>query len=354
MTLESTFERFRDILRSLGSPLANFKDYGNAWMIFRSMATVVSEQDTKLEELRNTLSLSTAQGVDLDARVSELFGITRNPGSRATGYILASSNSNSTLSLPSGTILTTQNNAIQIETTKASSLTNNVEIPIPVRALNVGVASNLNAGTIVTSNINSGISAVIGRVRSPLTSQVIGSLSGGVDPETDTDLRLRAGKTFGNSNALQLEGIIRDLVPEIGRVFIVEHSPVTGYITVYINSSESELVNSVEDVVDEYKAAGVAYRVVPLNELEVDIDLKVTVLSLANSQQALNIIRDGVDRYINNLAIGETLYKSRLEALSSLSNSIQLVECTNPQTNVTPASGQIISLGNLRFTIAVQ
>jgi len=354
MTLENTFNRFRDQLRTLGSPLSNFKNFGNAWMIFRAIALVIEEQNVSLQMARRSFNISTAVGEDLDNRALEVFGLTRNLGTVSTGFLLVSSSTSGVANLPEGTLFTTLNSSVQLQTTKDYTINTNLEIPIAVKSLSPGIDKNLNSGTVLTSDSNLSLTAEVGRYRDPITREPITALSGGTDPETDEELRTRLRKTFGSSNYIQLENIIRGAIPEVSKVYVIENTPVAGYITVYINNFEARVLQDVSELVDRFKAAGIAFLVSPIKTLPVDVTLSVRLNSLSDSQNTSLLIKQAITNFFNRLEVGEVLDKGALEASVYQVNNVISSRVLGPSTNITTTSDQVVELGNLNISLEVR
>lgn len=179
------------------------------------VAQQIAERSIDLNQLRGALDIDSKYGTDLDNLLS-IFRFGRQQGSFASSFVTFSRNtpSNYDIFIPSGTVVVANASgaqdyeAIWFRTTASAVLpSGQLSVIAPVTATRVGAVGNVSIGEITGfgSEPIAGISDV--------TNEVVGK--GGVDPETDDELKARFKNTvFRNvsgthdqflANALQIQ-----------------------------------------------------------------------------------------------------------------------------------------------------
>ena len=86
-TIDEILDNIRTVLKEENSELANFPEYGNLYIIFRSLASVISEQDSELDSMYDSLFINTSNDKNLDQRAKE-YGLERQKGTKAYGSVI--------------------------------------------------------------------------------------------------------------------------------------------------------------------------------------------------------------------------------------------------------------------------
>lgn len=343
MAITDTISSIRTTLEFMGSSLSDFKTYSNLWAIFRSVAGVVDQQEAKLKEVQDNFYLSTATGEALDRRALDL-GLTRSLGTKAQGYVLAQSSTS--LTLRKGAIVSLGD--LQYEFTDNYTVTN-LEIAIPIRAINSGSRSNLESGTLLSNVLYPQLRCEVGRYRDA-NGKAIGSLSSGSDPESDNDLRTRLRDLFGQSAIRQLQALVTNATPEIGRIHLVEHYPMTGYLTAYVASQDGEVLDQVSQVLNTYKAEGVITFVQPIQIQIVDVRLDIQLSSITGDIE--DRITKAVDNFFTELNVGQTLEPNLLNSFILIVPEVVSSKVVYP-TELEVPSDVLLNLGKLQINLSL-
>lgn len=336
-------------LQSLGSPLGEFSRYSNIYALLRSIGSVMSEQDYKLAVAKESFYFTTATGDDLDNRARDL-GLYRKAGTLGTGYVLVQSNN--AYSLPEDLILSSADSQIQFRLQKAA-VTGGGEFTLPIQSLTKGTNVNLAAGTRLYSSFFPNITFTIGQYRDPLTREPQTGITGGRDVESDFAFRIRLLLYLKNLNHGTLD-YVRSAVltlEEITRVLIQEHTPVTGYFTVYVDSQDTGVLNKVEQIVQMSKAAGVSYIVDSIITTPVNVNLLLKIAEYADANAVINSVRAKISNYFSNLSLQDSVYPDNLAVAALQVEGVLDVTVFNPTNVVTANSGTLLTLSNLSITL---
>ena len=353
LSIQEIIQNVRVELARASSPLANFSPFSNIGTIITSIATIINTQENKLDGVYANLFLETTAGTNLDLRAFD-FGLSRLEGRKATGSVIIKNLVND---MPRGTIFTEPNSNIQFFL--LSSLTGgapgNEKIAV-IEASSPGTLYNLPAGAKLVSSLYPNLQISIGRVRNSVSGQIEGSLVNGTDRETDEELRFRIReflKTRGQSTPQSIVNAI-DGISGTGRIFLVEHTPVTGYFTVFIESRDVKVVEAVERTLDVIKPAGVVGLVKSLEQRDVDAAAVINVRDTLEINRIRTDIRRLLNQYMSSLTIADTV------SVSAIAREINNVEgvmssiLTFPSSNIVLRDNELPSLGKLtlRFTVS--
>jgi uncharacterized phage protein gp47/JayE len=195
-------------IRDGGAPLTDFNIGSVSRTLFESFASVLSHQSLVADQLRIDSYLATATGEALDDKAADYL-VTRKAAVQATGTIRVTRTSTGTaLFIPAGwaqlsTKPSPSQESVAIATTSDASMsTSDTFVDIPVQAVIGGVSGNLAAGIVVVPQ-----TALTG-VQSDGGILIQVSMTGGVDEETDEQLRARvrvevSGRVTGTAAALE-------------------------------------------------------------------------------------------------------------------------------------------------------
>lgn len=339
--------QFKNNLSSLGSPLATFTNYSNIYILFRSIASVISQQYNDLDNYYKNSFLSSATGNNLDSRALD-YGLYRGEGSYATGYCIATSTSN--ITLPSGTILNTATSNLQFQTIVETNITNE-EAYVKIQSNTYTELANLNAGATLTSPFYPTVKFVVANSKD-LSGNFIGGLTGGKSPESDVAFRNRILSQLNNNNGT-LSSIYNKL-EELGvsQFYIKEHYPITGYFTVYLDTQDQTLIDNIETELIEIKPVGVAFELKTLKGYFIDLRFIVTLQSLDFAESVSNSIRQICSNYFNTLELGQELYPINLSVLCSNITGIIDIRIVDPaDSKIVPPTDTILKLRNINLTI---
>ncbi|WOL31315.1 baseplate J-like protein [Microcoleus phage My-WqHQDG] len=329
----------------VGSPLSDFSPYSNVYILYRAVAIAMAEQDSLIEGMVSGFHLATATGTDLDKRAND-YGLTRLAGGGAKGWVLAKS-SESVL-LPAGVLLTDPSSRYQYEVRGKVYVGVGIEIPIYIQATSGTSSSNLPQGTYLTSSFYPSMSFVVGRYRDTSTGAAIGAIEGGSDRESDTSLRARLLQHLRNHSTSNRDSIYLAVrsVPGISRVMLVEHDPITGYFTVYVDTNDSTILTKVRAVVDTVKAAGISYLVRPMVPTPINIEISVSGARDIDT----DVLRAEITSMIENTPPASPIYLDAMRAIALKVAGVSRVVSIAPNTDILPiGQGQVYIAGTIKI-----
>lgn len=347
-TINEVINSFKKRLVALSSPLANFNSYSNTYILFRAIASVLTEQDTRMLNSINESFLSTATGRNLDRRAED-FGFYRTGGSKAKGSILIKSNRD--LVIKRGSILSNASNSAQYE------LIHDVQVkagetPGKIISIAYGSIFNLTAGTKLYSSIYD-LDITIGYTRDPLTDRALGDLVDGRTQETDEEFRsrilsvIRRDKSDTGSLSYIRDNLLR--LSYISKVFIYNHKPVPGYFSVYVDTRDSKHINSISNVIDSIKPVGSLALVKPLKLASVSIKVECEGVSSVNAQSVKDSISSSIYEYMSSLSLGQPLLISELKNICYQNYPKSRV--VSPVTDIFIDSESLLSLSSLQVLV---
>lgn len=344
--------RVNNIISLFRSALAktkfsNFAPYSDLHILFRAIASVLSEREVSINNVFNLFYIYYAKGAYLDKRSAD-YGIERLPGSKAIGYALVKCNSKDE-TIPVGAILSAPGAVLQYEVSKGANLSKGVEISLPIESLNLESEANLLAGTLLYSNFYPHVLFEVGRYRLP-NGQAQQGLTGAGEKESDESLRRRLlqwlirGSPTSKASLLSLVSAI----PGVGKVTIQEHNPIPGYITVYVSTSDSNILNLVRSKISVHRAAGILFFVSSIQRVSIDISLRVSVIGSIDAA----VLRSATNTFINRLDVGYGLKLADLVSYISQTNTdIKSVEILSPALDILGRSGVTLTPGEILIEI---
>ena len=216
-------------------------------------------------------------------------------------------------------------------------------ITITVYANSTGTVGNVEANsiTVVESNIYN--VATVTNPESFLT---------GTDEETYEQTRSRFQlfvESIGRAtkNSLKYGALT---VPEVHSVYVYEQ---VGLVTVYAADANgnlpSQVQSNLEQVLEDYRPAGIQLVVSPMTKTLVDVTVNVKFLNEnLVTQQTLNSLAQVVRNHLNSLDADADLVLSKLatEVMNSDDNLADL-EIVEPSDNIEVADSAIIRAGNI-------
>jgi uncharacterized phage protein gp47/JayE len=341
-TIAQILTSMRDSLA--GGPLSNFSPYSNVYILYRAVAIAIAEQDSLIEGMVSGFHLATATGIDLDRRAND-YGLSRLAGGGSKGWVLAKSSEN--VLLQAGVLLTDPTSRYQYEVKEKVYVGVGVEIPIYVQSTSGTVSSNLPSGTYLTSSFYPSMSFVVGRYRDTSTGAAIGAIEGGSDRESDTLLRARLLQHLRNRSTSNRDSIYLAVrsVPGINKVILMEHDPITGYFTVYVDTNDATLLTKVRAVVDTVKAAGISYLLRPMTPTFINIEISVLGARDINS----DVLRAALTSMIENTPPVSPIYLDSIRATALKVAGVSRVVTIIPNTDILPMKqGQVYVAGTIK------
>lgn len=287
------------------------------YAILSAMAGALAEGWLTLSDVQDVYYVTTATGIDLDRRVEDV-GLRRNPGTKATGAVVAFTNS--TVSIPAGTILQTGDGNTLVEVVQ----TRTIAAPygtLPVIVTEVGSKGNLAAGITLKDYLNqyNTVTFKVGSQGVDNNLQPVGRLTTGTDRESDMALRSRFVDYLKSLSRATLRSVRSALlqIPGLSSLVIENAKPVPGYVTISVSDGSgtvsSTIAEAVATVMDEYAAAGIGYVLQSIARREFPVS--VTAFTSDNTV-APSTIQAAVSAKIFALGqtfdLGDSLYRSEI------------------------------------------
>ncbi|TEB09295.1 baseplate J/gp47 family protein [Pelotomaculum propionicicum] len=218
-----TEPNFKDFNQILSDMMADLSAKGtkltdlNPGSVIRTLLEVnaakLEESHYLAEQIINLFFASTTFGKYLDRRAAEK-GVKRELGTAATGIVTATRSTPAPFGqfIPKDTTFETEDRTVQIITTADANLDQGAtSVNLHVKAVNVGKAGNLQAGTVLKQ-----VGVAVSLIEAVTVAEP--GLKDGTDPETDDDLRnkylavMRSPGTSGNKAdyvkwALEVAGV---------------------------------------------------------------------------------------------------------------------------------------------------
>lgn len=350
-TFKTFTDIFTDIENSLGSNNSALSDLntGSLMQVFvRSVTSAISLGWIGLAQLRELFYINSSSGTDLDRRVGD-FGMIRNPGSFATGSILF-------YPLSSGQSVTKGDRIPSIDGTLTYEILNTTPIvasptAVATVAISVGSAYNLPSGTKLASP-NNNLQAVVG---SALDNSNIptGAISGGVDQETDDQMKVRFVdylKSLSRGTKLAILQALRG-TPGIGNVIVEEATPIPGWITVtaadVIGNLPQQTKDKVVQVLTDWGVAGMGYIIksVTRTNYVVDVTVYATEDPAINKSDIEAAVVAKLTQDLGGLNLGQAVYTSFINKSAFMDGfGISYVVVNSPiAPGVTAAPGELLN-----------
>lgn len=346
-SIETILEQLKANLQSSNSELADFPQYGNLYAIFRAIGSTIVEQDVSINTLTSNLFLSTATGSSLDAKARE-FNIIRKLGTPASGGIVCLGTNNN---IPPNTVLTESNSGLQFLVTDRIILSNSRSFG-SIKCTEFTPLGNLRAGTELVSSLFPNTKFIVGTSYNTFTSTYNGGLIGGSIREEDDVLRTRILETLQSLSLSTIEALRLSAlnINGITKVAVVENQPSLGYITIYINNSQTNILKTVETELNLIKPVGVAINVKTFTNIPIDINLSISTLSSTNTAQLNNSIIDAIQTYITSLNEGDTLTREAIAGSVLRLPNIINVNILAPSSNIVTSENEVPVLNNINIS----
>ena len=271
--------------------------------------------------------LATSIGTDADSFVQD-FGLTRLPGTAATGTVTLTSFSPASQSATvavGATVRTASSlvfTVVQDETNPAWSTTAGAYVrPAGTASITVLVQC---ASTGATGNVAAGAICLLGTAISGIdTVTNTAALTNGSDGETDAALRTRF-VSYINSRSKATVSAIENAVTDVSADLIYQvlenvdtsGAFLPGNVVVFVDDGSGDVADSVIDAVyaavDDVRPAAVSIQVVRPNVVRPPVTMTVTVSNTGDLATVQATISTNIATYLNSLAIGASASYSRL------------------------------------------
>lgn len=299
---DATAQEVRELeVRSTVAELAGWIDYAGKEITEEDLDELGLETDVTPAEINEFM-----EERYLDELVSGL-GITRLPGSRATGEVDISTQSGAT-SIPEGTIVTTEpdqdGNTLDFETTELAETAEGVTtvVDIGIRALEEGSEHNVPAGTIIRlAEPPLGVTGVINQE----------STTGGVNEESTEDLRTRAKSAVPSSSlggtTEGIKGYLRQNVEGVGQgnVTIDESlSTCPSFVDVIVSGGTD---SEVKTAIETSRPTGIKHNLIRPEVVQLGLDINL----FGSGIDTVNVTND-IESFLLNLGIADNFYRDEL------------------------------------------
>lgn len=321
-----------------------------SWQTGSVPVQLVQEQSQALASLSNTIAntakgglLSTATGAWLDLKAKSDYGLTRKPGIASQVAAILTDTGGGPFTISVAQLIATTPTGVQFQNTTGGTLTKNGTLAVTFQAVSQGAGGNIADGTLTI--LNTPLPGV--RINNPIPSGGGTSLLvQGADTELDSSLVLRCQGRWpglgGGATAPVYKATALGSTSAVTRVNVLEATWISGGAITYSPSSMTNVVTGgasgtqggnvtvfcagpsvgsgatdlqkVALAVDGVRPLGVAVWVQAAATTTVSIVGTITVKAsqLLAAQSAFS---GALSAYSQALAIGDTVYKSRLIAL---------------------------------------
>lgn len=308
--------------------LSNFEEGSVVRSLLESFSVELALLYEQMDLVYQSAFVDTAAASDLD-RVVAVLGVRRNEPDYATGEVTFTRDpgTNTELTIPIATLVTTEENPNQDPAKKAYSTTEVGRMDVGQNAVNVRVQAEV-AGRDMTSD--AGTVIVMPRpvpgVKSVTNSSPIRFL--GRDRETDDELRDRAKQALlasGRASTTSIESALLGM-PGVRDVHVTENFPTDatgpvaadkrlGQIEVYVDGLTSQNASAIRERIDQVRAAGIYVLLKPAVEVMLEAVIQIDVNPKVSNDERIkleNKVRTAILNLVDRLGMGRPLLFSQL------------------------------------------
>ncbi|MAG40066.1 hypothetical protein CMI41_03800 [Candidatus Pacearchaeota archaeon] len=330
---ESKQEIFSDVVTDLlsNSNITEASPGSTARAIIEAVTNKMGDMWTKFDLNMAHAFIDGAEGVFLD-RFGEMFGLSRNLEAPARVgaedqvlRFFVTSNAPSTITIPAGTIVSTELNAsgvTYITTSTVQVVAGTTEIYAPATSRKTGARGNVAKGTLNHHNIDN--------VDLKVTNEA--DVTTGRSMESDANFRFRIANQVlssetGNYTAIRMTALG---VEGVADVVMMPFWRGVGTFDILIKAITPQvsntLLSNVRRALHFVVSQGVSFNVRKPKETGVSMQVTIKLIDQVddtNKQELKNRIRQRLFDYINNLDIGEQLSFSEItQRVMSVSDNI--------------------------------
>lgn len=279
----------------------------------------------------------------LDKRVNE-FGIYRKEGEFATGEVEFKGTVGTRID--NGSII--RINGLDYSVIKDIVISETIEEnKSPIQANEVGVQYNVPIGSIFTiAEEITGLESIVATTE----------IEGGIDKETDEELRIRFYETQRNNATSGNVAHYEQWAKEVDGVYNAKVTPLwngPGTVKVAIAGRnnkpvDEEIIEKCKAYIEEVRPIGATVTVVTPSELKINIAANITLNSAYSKEQAEAEVLARLEEYL--LTVTDKVLYSNIFAL--LVNCDSIVDCTevkinNQTSNINISAEQVATTGTI-------
>lgn len=345
-TINQIITSFRRTLSSLNPDLSLFPTYSNLYVIFRAVASIITDQEFLFNEELIKHNVLFAKGLDLEV-IGSQYNVFRLEGSKASGYVLALGPDQI---IRKGSILLNSSQDLEYEVLSNVNITHRVEIPIPVLSKVSSSRANSPPGTYLYSRSNSNVKFIVGNSRD-IYNNIVGGIVGGLDKETDVSFRDRIINTINgvlSTSSFTNIYITLKSLDFIGDLYIREHFPVPGIVSIYSNVKDQELIKEMENKLLSIRPLGVTILFKPILRYSINLDLQININKFSQIEQIDSYVDSEVYNYFSSLSIGENLVRDKLKSRLLKSNLLNSLTILKPESDIKLSEEVLLIPGQIR------
>ncbi|MCD8025631.1 MAG: baseplate J/gp47 family protein [Clostridiales bacterium] len=349
-TYNEIYERMKEeYTAESGSQFDNASDIA---IRLRVLAGEIYNAQVNAEWLKNQMFVSTAGGEYLDYFASQR-GLERKAAAKAQGEITfyIDEVKDHDIIIPQGSVVaTTDGEPVRFCTTEQEEISaGNTLVSVYAEAEKAGKSGNIEIGKAVTAvSVPSEIDSVTNRT----------AFSGGVDEETDDELRERIASTFkspsNGTNAAYYEQLVLS-VEGISKAGVVSRARGTGTVDIYVYGDGSAVsaaaVSQAQDIVDENRELNVDAQVIAASPREYDMNVLVYAKSGYSNLAVRQACTQAFESYLESLPIGGTLYLSGLGRYLMDTECIENYRFSDAMSDTSASSSQCFVSGDVEIEV---
>lgn len=338
-------EMQQDMIAS-GSLATDFTDGSQIQTMIQVASRALYSPWYMLEQLVELFFVMTTDGPFLDLRVEER-GVTRKPGVASAGNITFTRTTASPVGtlVPSGTVFSTLDGLVEVTTTADDNLAVGWETgQASVNGTAVGVLGNLAAGTALQ---------VAGPSVTGLQTIAVGpgALTGGVDAETDDQMRARYLQVVQNpvdgGTAADYK-IWADEVTGITNVSVFPLARGNGTVDIVVSNGgipDAATVTSVQNVINTNRPVGADAQAKAPTAHPVDVTITVTPATGYLFATVQTSVTQAIQNYLSTVPIGGTVRIAAIQDVAYRTTGVLDCTLTAPAANVVLGTEELATAG---------
>lgn len=355
-SFKQVFQEMSDHMREDGALASDKRPGAILGALMTAVAAAISMGWLGLSEIYAMFFVNLATGIHLRRRVRDL-GMEPNPGDFAAGRVmLIPANSGVIGSVVTrGTLLAGPGNLlyeVQANTPVGSPFTTAL-----VTCTTVGTAGNLSAGTVLSPFNITGVNVTF-KVGSALDAQSLatGDLQGGLDPETDEEIKQRFPAYLVGLSRCTLSAVRQALqeTPGVFNLVLQNHTPVPGWITVSVTTADDTISTTLRAAVaatmEAFSAAGVGYVLKIVQKRQINVGVHVTAIdsNIAPSVWRARVMA-AIRTVTQDLEAGRSIYVEDIINAGYI-DGLSYFRVLFPGDSIA-ATGEILVIGNVDVAV---
>lgn len=349
ITIREFEDMVNDTLRRIinSTNISNIRPGSVTRTLVESILAETDIQYYQISKIFEGMDIDSAKGDDLD-RLIKILGVVRKSATSCVATLTFGRSSSLAydVQIPNGSIVSTRadNNGETIEFVVSEN-----NAILPAGDLEVDVQCYAREPGIIYVPMNT----VAVMNRPILNIEYVNNktnIFGGSEQETDDELRARSKTVFsslGKGTVAAIETAIM-AIDGVQDVICVDCARGVGTADVVVVTATipppQDLVNTIADVADTTKAAGIDVQITYPTTLTIDVDMTIT-----DANATIDTIGDATVLYMTSLGVGETLIVNQLERaiLNACGNRSADIKINNILRNVIPGGTEIIRCGTV-------